>query len=364
MKVHFDDQIFSSQVRGGISNYFVNLISEFDDPEFADVDITGDDVFTKNLHLLESGRGSRLPGAILNSTRALRATNYLARAANRPSGYSKPDILHSTFYFGAPGRRKDGVRRAVTIYDMIPERIPESFPYGNPHLGKDLYVKSADIVFCISETTKFDVQSFYPNLDVPIVVTPLGVSSLFMPAHEQLQKKDDPYFLFVGGREGYKNFDVVLRAMAELDRESRIRLLVAGAQPRPAELELVRALGVSDLITWSSPSDVELARCYQHAAGFIFSSRFEGFGLPTLEAMASGCPALLAATPCLEEVGGEAAAYFDPDSSTDLARLMSRSVQDDEWRQGLIDRGISRAREFSWRNTARLTLLGYELLLS
>lgn len=106
--------------------------------------------------------------------------------------------------------------------------------------------------------------------------------------------------------------------------------------------------------------DDTLAALYSGARGFIYPSLYEGFGLPVLEAMASGCPVICSNAASLPEVAGDAALLVDPHAPADLAAAMERVAQDDAVRRQLIAEGLSRAKEFSWARTAKKTLTVFE----
>ena len=106
-----------------------------------------------------------------------------------------------------------------------------------------------------------------------------------------------------------------------------------------------------------------MASAYAHAELFVFPSHFEGFGLPALEAMACGTPAILARATSLPEVGGDAAAYFEPGDDRELAETILRLLDDAGAREDLRSRGLERAREFTWTRAAERTATAYRAAL-
>ncbi|HKU12736.1 MAG TPA: glycosyltransferase family 1 protein [Sinomonas sp.] len=366
VKVTFDDQIFSHQVRGGISNYFVNLAIEYLHDSNLGVNLLGVPFITKNAHLKEAGLGVSFPLKSLNKRPILMGANRLLSTSRRVRRKLVPDIVHHTYYFDHPSvwRTNPPSRHVITIHDMIPELFSEHFSSGNPHFLKKEHILAADAIACVSETTKRDLLALYPDLKTPIVVTPLGVSERFTPRCED-QGEHGNYFLYVGGRGGYKNFDVLLRAYNEVAGDTGAVLVVAGGGAfTSSERDKIKRLGLERRVRHLSPSNQQLVELYRSAICLIFPSKYEGFGLPTLEAMASGCPTLLSDTPALVEVGGDAGDYFRADDVKELARKMVRMTQDTEYRLGMKFRGVQRASLFTWSSTAARTQHCYSRALS
>lgn len=358
MEVDFDDQIFALQRHGGISRYFVELLRQFDADPSCGVTTSLPFRWTVNDHLLEvaDGRVRRppLPGA-WSRPRVVRQMNRL-RATRRacPS-----DLVHHTYYL-EKGLHTGHGKRVVTVYDMIPELLPDEFPHGSPHAAKAEYLAAADGIACISETTRRDLERMTDVGDTPVVVTPLAVGTSFYAARSS--PSGEAYLLFVGVRPGYKNFDVVLRAMARSSRLPPL-LCVGGGPLTQAERARVDELGLSGRVRQEAVRDAALPSVYAGACCFVFPSRYEGFGLPVLEAMAAGCPVVVAETDCFAEVAGDSAASFPADDDEALAAVLERLVTDRAWADLWRDRGRARAPMFSWRDTAERTASLYATVL-
>jgi glycosyltransferase involved in cell wall biosynthesis len=359
MRAYFDDQIFGMQQRGGISRYFVELLRAFRADPGLGVDVTTPWLWTTNQHLLDVGLGRRLRLPLGSRRRVLGLVN-----RSRPRGRS--DLVHHTYYDPAYlARSRAAGPRVVTVYDMIPELMPELFPQRNPHEAKREFVAAADLVLCISESTARDLEAVYGPVRAPVVVTPLGVDQRFRPDASRPASLPDRYLLFVGTRSTYKNDDLMLRAFAAADLSPDVELVLAGGGPvTAAEQARFDDLGIAARVLQLNPSDDELPGYYAHATGFVFPSRYEGFGLPALEAMAAGCPTVLADTSSLPEVGGAAALDTDPDDVAGLARLLERLVTDPDLRADLRSRGLDRVPSFTWAATARRTADAYRALVA
>jgi glycosyltransferase involved in cell wall biosynthesis len=358
MRVLFDDQIFVAQKQGGISRYFVELIREFSDsPELA-VEPQLGWRWTRNSHALGAGLGR--PLRILGGSRAptLRLANRIVNLRHPES-----DVTHHTFYGAGHLSRRSEPPIVVTVYDMTPELFPELFPKGNPHERKQEYVRRAAVVLCISESTRRDLLRVHGPIESPIVVTPLGVSRHFAPGALRPIWCPAHYILFLGNRGAYKDFRVAIEAFAQLAQTQRgVAIVAVGGGPLTNDEDaLISRWGLRDRVVQRDAADAELPGVFGGARVFVFPSRYEGFGLPTLEAMACGTPTVLAHSSSHLEVGGEAALYFPPGDSTALAVQLNRLLSDDSFRRDRSAKGIAQAGQFTWKRTAAATAKAYRL---
>jgi glycosyltransferase involved in cell wall biosynthesis len=354
MQVTIDDQIFVAQRHGGISRYFTELITAFRDSPELEVETVTPFRYVLSEHLIERDphRYSKPPlPSKAQRRKVLRTLNLVQPLARR--GHA--EIMHHTYYF-AEYLRRPAAARVCTIYDMIPEHFPELFPSGNPHNAKDLYVNTCDAILCISNTTKTDVLRHYGALDKPVVVTPLGVGEEFFSA-PVVRAVAQPYVLFVGQRNGYKNFDTLLRTFSRMSSPQRsVRLLCVGGSPfDQAEVARIASLNLQNRVTHRTMADGDLPALYAGAICFVFPSLYEGFGLPIVEAFAAGCPVILAEMECSVEVGADAAQFFGANDDETLAEMIGRMVDDPASRTHWITEGRKRALDFSWYKTAKLT---------
>jgi glycosyltransferase involved in cell wall biosynthesis len=170
------------------------------------------------------------------------------------------------------------------------------------------------------------------------------------------------YVLFVGNRSAYKDFAVLVEAFAGL-RDANLSLVAVGGPGfDDDEVRLFERLELANRVQHCLLDDADLARAYANALCFVFPSRHEGFGLPTLEAMSSGCPTVLCDSSSHPEVGGDAAAYFPPGDVEALRRTLGEIVADGRLRSQMVCAGLDQARRFSWERTARLTSEAYRLV--
>ncbi len=182
---------------------------------------------------------------------------------------------------------------------------------------------------------------------------------------ERLVGKGNEMILNVGVLQTRKNILNALRALEGLP--SSYRLVLAGGDGYGSEAihEFVRTERVGSRVTLLGHVKADrLAHLYQAASVLLFPSLEEGFGLPVLEAMAYGLPVVASRTSSLPEVGGDAALYVDPRDHGDIAQKVQLAIEDPDVRQKMIQQGLARAREFTWRRTAESTLQVYDEVLA
>ena len=235
----------------------------------------------------------------------------------------------------------------VTVQDLSWERDPSVFGVTDLLTFKVFVrraVRKAERVFAISERTKRDLIELYGTAPEKIVVTPLAPDPAFEPAGEH-----DSFLLFVSAIEPRK------QPLAAIDAANAVgRKLVVVGPPKDEELAAeLRRRGAD--VRGYVPQD-ELVRLYQRAACLVFPSRYEGFGLPVVEAMACGTPVVAAPEPALQEVAGDAAVFTE-----NLADGVREALAD---RERLSAAGLERAKKFSWRETARITADVYRRVLA
>jgi glycosyltransferase involved in cell wall biosynthesis len=239
------------------------------------------------------------------------------------------------------------VPAVLTVQDLSWERDPSVFGWWDLATFKIFVrssVKRARHVFAISERTKRDLVELYGTPAEKITVTPLAPDPDFKPARDH-----DSFLLFVSAIEARK------QPLAAIDAANAVgRKLVVVGPEKDAELAAELTRRGADVRGYV-PKE-ELVRLYQSAACLVFPSRYEGFGLPVVEAMACGTPVVAAPEPALEEVAGAAAVFSD-----DLADGVRRALAD---RDSLSAAGLTRAQAFSWHETARITADVYRRILA
>jgi glycosyltransferase involved in cell wall biosynthesis len=220
--------------------------------------------------------------------------------------------------------------------------------------------RQAARILTLSELTKRDLIELYGVPDEKIVVTPPGVDAVFTPNGPHPQAK--PYALFVSSLQPRKDPVTAIEALALLGDDDLRLVLVGPDKGGRAEAErTAERLGLTTRVEFRGHVSLdELAALYRAAACFVFPSRYEGFGLPVLEAMASGTPVVTTAAGALPEAAGDAAILVPQRSPVELAGGIERALAD---RDRLVAAGLARAAQFNWAETARRTLAVYRELL-
>lgn len=283
-------------------------------------------------------------------------------------------IFHSPNYYIPPGHKKS----CTTFHDLSIFHFPEYHPKGRVHLmKKELHssVSRAKILLTDSNFTKNEVSDFFDFDPERIVVAPLASSGDFLPRKEkQCQQVLEKYGLaygqftfFAGTIEPRKNIKNLLLAYQKLPLEMSLRfpLVISGYQGWESE-ELHRLFDIGSQRGWIKylgyTDQQSLSVLFSACRAFLFPSRYEGFGLPVLEAMAAGTPVITSNVSSLPEVAGDAGLMVDPDDVDQLTQYISEIILNDSLRTELIDRGFLQNAKFSWVNCARETIKAYKLV--
>jgi glycosyltransferase involved in cell wall biosynthesis len=280
----------------------------------------------------------------------------------------RPDVYHAPHYVLPPAVP---CRSVVTIHDTIHLRFPQYLP----NRGAYAYARSlmwaatkrSDRILTVSESSKRDIIHYF-NIDpekIVVVYNALDERFGTEPAPEEIARVrerfqlDHGFVLYVGNIKPHKNLVRLIEAFEALRREGfdDLKLLIIGDEISkwPALRRAVHRLKLHKHVRFLGfQSDETLASLYRLAAVFVFPSLYEGFGLPPLEAMASGTPVVTSNVSSLPEVAGDAAVLVDPYDAMAIKDGIKRVLTEPALREDLRQKGMRRAREFSWeRSVAR-----------
>lgn len=312
--------------------------------------------------------------------------NYIFREKNFPLFWTQTRFAFELAKSGAqklwmpvqalPLFRSAGMETIVTMHDLAFKFFPTMFP------AKDLFqlnryadyvVKRADKLIAVSEATRQDILRCYPAISEKKIRTihhgfdgEIFSGRSNREAEEEFRREyglsNEPYWLYVGAIQPRKDLVSLIEAFSLLKKEKPYlsdKLVLVGAPAWQAEgtLRCVKQSPVSkDIILTGTVPFVALPKFYQFASAFVFPELCSGFGIPLLEAFASGVPVVAADNPALREVGTDAALFFPPGDVAGLARELKKIRENPDLRQALVAKGRNRVTAFSWEKCARETL--------
>lgn len=362
MRVALDEQIFAIQAYGGISRLFYQKAKAFLNEQGLGVDLEPLRAAIVNEYVL----GDQNLAAQLQVSRSGGPYRSLYSYFTRKRSQTSVDVVHNTFYLPRGLSEHRTSRRVVTIYDMIPELLPATRRRLDFLTQKHLYVRNADHIICISESTRKDLLRIYPDIQVPISIAYPGVSDAFHPNIPRQENFPEHYILHVGNRGGYKDAATLLRAFTSISPAfpDYVLLLIGGGPLTGEEREILSVNKIaSEAVQQRTLADALVPSAYANATATVFPSRYEGFGLPAVEAMAAGSPLVLAKTSSLPEVGGDAAVYFPPGDHRALASCLSELLSDAAQQRDMTERGLQQAKGFTWRSYAQSNADAYRQVL-
>ena len=361
MKVLFDPQIFTSQVYGGVSKYFAEVIARMPADSWTVPAWLSNNEYARHYGLFKQipflpkydfrGKGRFMVELIKPSAWAymrLKRKQY--------------DVVHQTnfdtYLFNAIGNKP-----LVTTYHDINFLTEHNYV---PRMVKlqTASLRRADAVVTISNNTKADMLRYFDIDPAKIRVIYHGIDTPVIPETLSGRLVKDPYILYVGARHLFKNFDTFITAFAQIaHRYPEVKVVCTRSDITPAEGEMLKRLGVADRVQVVKADEMTLNRLYRDALFFVFPSKYEGFGMPILEAMVNGCPVALANASCFPEIAGDSGLYFDPSDVDSIAGALERMLDDENLRSELREKGYRRAAQFSWQRTADMHIEVYRSLL-
>lgn len=366
VKILYDHQIFSTQIYGGASRYFYELINHLQKDQEINVELS---LRYSNNHYVESATFSRHKKFFwgINVRGSYRILRVLNRQKTKVLLQKQSfDVFHPTYYDPYFLDYIGSKQFVLTIYDMIHEIFPHTFSdKGRTAQDKRLLAYKSKKIIAISENTKRDIIRFYGIDDDKIDVIYLANSLSKTNDKANTLNVPQRYLLFVGDRDGYKNFDRLIKAICPLlvADDTLIIVCVGGGKFSNYEQDMFKQLRMRNRILHCSAYDSNLAYLYENATVFVFPSLYEGFGIPVLEAFACGCPAVLSSRSSLPEVGGDAAVYFDPESELSIKQAIERVIYDETLRHNLKRKGKEQLKKYSWDKTAEKTKAVYRKLI-
>lgn len=381
MKILYDYQTFFNQDFGGISRYFYELFSSYnDDSEFTfELPIKySNNIYLKELESFKNkitikNEADYLFKQFLNGFefRGKRKLYNFKKRFNQNQPCSdleinkslsikkikegNYDIFHPTYYDNYFLEFIENKPYVITVYDMIHQIFPEYFLWENMDKSKPL-LKNASKIIAISECTKKDLINIFEidekNIEVTYLANSLKIDYLDLN-NIFINGLPHEFLLFVGTRSAYKNFYFFIQAFAVLSKHFNNLTVVCTGKPfDDVELNYFEKLGIKDKVYQYFINDTKLSILYQKAKAFVFPSMYEGFGIPVLEAFACGCPVIISNAGSLPEIGQNAALYFESKDMESLIAVLKKVLLSFDTQQEMIQNGYEQLKNFSWDKTA------------
>lgn len=356
--VLFDHQIFSYQQYGGVSRYFVELMKHIDF-ELWDTSF----IISNNEYIKEIGKKFSYINFFKNLP-FYKRERLMLELGKPYSLYKirKEDygVLHLTHYESYANLFTK--RPVVMTYH---DKLFSSYCYNKRTIKeqKKCFTR-ADKIITISNNTKNDLISLFDIDNKKIEVIYHGINKdKYIPKERIIKEK---YILFVGMRNGYKNFSRLLEVYAEIVKKDmpELSLVCTGNSFGNDEMRKIERFGIKkEQISSKFYCDEELQNLYQNAELFIFPSEYEGFGLPLLEAMKNNCPIVCSNTSSMPEIAEDAAEYFNPLDVNDMFAAVKKILFSYEAREKLVEKGKQRCESFSWGKSAQKHIDLYKSLI-
>jgi len=314
-----------------------------------------------NPHLLEQPPWHSLAAtsARLSRRNVDRLTRHDALRRSRFLGSGNPLDSYSPDFTAPPGRRGH-----VTIHDLAwlspeAESPPALASYLRPVVDRAL--RTATTIFTVSNTVRTEILDRFDVSGDRVIVVPNAPASIFYSA-ERLEPEelatlgiDREFLLFVGTIEPRKNLPLLLQAMIQLPNE--LMLVIAGGNGAraPEQLAPIQRFDLGSRVVHLGfvPEDM-LPRLYASASAVVYPSRYEGFGLPVIEGLATGVPVIASNLPVFHEVGGEEVTYFDPADASSLVYAIESTIGSLIEDTAAQDRRKARAHTFDWHASAQI----------
>ncbi|MFC1632007.1 glycosyltransferase family 4 protein [Candidatus Omnitrophota bacterium] len=290
----------------------------------------------------------------------------------------KCSILHSTF--DPLSMNLKNARYILTVHDLKSLKTNED-KWPQDLKSYDEALKKADLIIAVSHSTKKDIMEHFSIQSQKIKVIYEGVDEVYKKINTGaiLENKNKSIsiskkygltkkFFLATGRVPRKNAARLIKAFSLFKYKRDFDLLILGVHPEHCcaseYFSIANRLNLNGSVKFTGylTDERDLIYLYNRAECFVFPSLYEGFGLPVLEAMASGTPVISSNNSSLPEIGGDASLYVDPYSEEEIAKAMEKIVEDSELKHNLIRNGFVRSKQFSWQKMAKETLEIYENL--
>lgn len=354
MKILFDGP-FHSSPKAGVVLYFNRLACE--------LYLSCKEIYFSRRQILSSSDGySHIKLPIFPHFRPHKVSFFFEKIINQLNLRGIPNILHPTEFDLSPTGafyHSKGAKIVITVHDLIHEKFDGPGSIFNPKRRFDFYSTASGFIF-VSKSTKRDFSKHYPSLYESRPSKVIWHGCNFSTQSTVSPKKKQ--FLFVGSRDGYKNFSNACIAFEKtLKLDKKCTLAIIGSPPSNKDLRIVERFN-SQVLWVNHPSHKTLKTLYAESLGLLYVSKYEGFGMPLLEAMSQGCVPIAGNHSSIPEVIGDAGIVVDVNEPTEISEAMLKILNNSHLFNDLVQQGFKRTQAFSWSKTAEETLSFYQSL--
>lgn len=344
----FNNLVFVGQISGGVSLVWKYVIRKFinhDGVLFLEYKHSMNNIFRQQLNIDEKQQY------------ILKGGSYLNRLIAPGLKFINDKIIYITSEYNL--LKRENVFNIIIIHDFIYELYsPKSFSYYFNVIPKSNAIRKSDAIICVSENTRRDLFTFFPSLpSEKVTVIHNGVSDDFKlnaPLSALfLMLNPQKYVVFIGARSSYKNFKLTVDSLHYSDLN--LQLVIVSNQPlnRSEVTYLNQKLGCGRYFLFNKLSNSDLNGLYSNAFSLMYLSKYEGFGIPVLEAQRSGCPVIASVLSSIPEVGGNG---YIPVETLDVQSVSNaiKKLLDQSVRIQIIEKGYANSMRFSWEKTSEL----------
>jgi mannosyltransferase len=343
MNIVFDNIVFNMQKAGGVSRFWSNIISPYLKSEtslFIEKPDNNKNLFHRNIEASQCVNDHPIP-------------NQIARYLNFKRQFFNDDFIFHSSYFRV--NSAIGCKNVTTVHDLMYEKFRKDICASIHIKQKNIALQCSDAIVCVSEHTRQDLYEFYPFCKEKLVtVIPNGVEGFHKVefiaelSEKYNIKNPNSYFLYVGHRGWIKRFDLVFEAIGMLGNATQC--VVVGDPFSKNEMQMIHDRGYENLIINVGKVNDKVLNClYSQALFYFFPTEYEGFGIPPLEAMLTGCPVLASNRSSVPEVVGKAAVLFDPSDIMSLKAGIEK-INEKDVRVQLTTLGFEHASKFTWKS--------------
>ena len=371
MNILYDHQIFIDQTYGGPSKYFLKLVENISDEHFVKIcaplhinnylkNLSEEKVFGYKLNNLYF---EKIPFKL----KKILVKNIINRInifyLNKISKSYKPNLIHMTSF----DVYKSKLPVVITIYDLIHEKYHHMYGKNSEFRPKKKAIERADEIICISKNTLKDLHYYYDikNKNTSVIYLGCDLKSNKNQILDEKSEIKENFILYVGKRIKYKNFYNFIKAYSlsdSLKKDFKVYCF-GGGNFTKNEIVTFKNLNIKlDRIKYFFGDDKMLENLYRNAKALVYSSKYEGFGLPVLEAMSLECPVICSKVASIPEVGGDTVTYFDPDDVENIKESIYETIYSDNKLLSLKKKALKKSRQFNWSKCALETLSIYKKL--